>query len=179
MKRLFTKEQLESYLQGMDREQLEDLIYELYCDSGLAARKLEMQFVSDEVSTRMLEEYKKSVRKVFFPSASSFKADTSKAGKILREFEKICPDLEEQGELMVEILDCEMEILSYGYTSSAFMDSFNSVLDQLCSVVCSLKDCGGCQMLNRKIQCMMENSCECEQDIQQLLRGKFPQLMAA
>lgn len=138
MHKVFTKEQLHSLLSGLSRDELENLIYDLYEDSDLVQKYIEMRFRFDEVSKDLLTEYENIIGRIFFPSRTSFKANTEKASRILAEFQKICPDLQDQGLLVVKILDCEMEILSYGYSSQAFSQAILSMLHSLGSICARL-----------------------------------------
>lgn len=140
MKRSFTQAELKDYLSQVSREELEDIIWKLYQDSNLSQKILEMRFQSQNVSKTLLEEYKEDVRKAFFPSASSFKINTPAAGRIIEEYFKICPDLENQTELLYAILDAEMEIAGLGYMSSNFLSSILSTLDLLVERVNLLDD---------------------------------------
>lgn len=123
-----TEAQLKAHLSQSTKDELMDLICELYRDSEVSKKMLNMRFISKEFSSQLLHEYEERIHKVFFPSSSSFQADTGKAQRIVNEFLMICPNKVDQFQLLLLTLSCELEITSFGYTSPVVRDSIEKLI---------------------------------------------------
>lgn len=166
MKRALTKSELLGYLQPLGKDDLQEMICQLYNDSELSSKILDVRFASQEVSPRLLEEYQEQIKKTFFPSASSFVADSGKVLKLIEEFLMICPNLKEQALLLAYALDCEMEILSYGYLSSHFATSIETTLDKLVEVLNEIHDPAMVQSMNERLTSYRNNSKQAGWDLE-------------
>jgi hypothetical protein len=151
MKKSLTNSELKKYLGQMDRKEIENLICQLYQSSEISQKILEMKVIPESVSQDLLEEYQGIIQKVFFPSHSSFKPETAKAKRIVNEFKKVCPDPRYQAYLMCTVLDCESEILNFGYSSPSFISSMVSMIDELKEAVQKIDAPDNKDVLNEKI----------------------------
>jgi hypothetical protein len=110
-----------------------------------------MKVIPESISRELLEEYEGIIQKVFFPSHSSFKPETAKAKRIINEFKKVCPDPRYQAHLMCMVLDCESEILDFGYSSQSFISSMAVMIEELKEATQKIDDATIQEGLNEKI----------------------------
>ena len=99
-----SKTSLKKLLSELDRDQLAEMIVELY-EARKEAREYLEYFVSPDENA-MLEKYKSVIQKEFFPAKSRPRARTSVCKKAVKEFTTLHPSPRNVAELKLHLLEC-------------------------------------------------------------------------
>ena len=151
MKREFNK-----YLKSLDKDELTKELKKLYDKFELVRKYYAMEL--SENSDNVVEEYKKKIKKEYFPAKGYGAARNSASKKIISEFRKVSVHNSDIVELLLYRTEMMLEYtLAYGDIDEAFYNSLCSSYSQACKLISKEKLQGYYKDYCLKLISMSEN----------------------
>ena len=129
MKREFNK-----YIKSLDEQELAKELKKLYDKFELVRKYYEMELGQN--TDKVLEEYKKKIRKEYFPTRGYGQARSSVSRKVVAEFRKVSVHDADIAEILMYRVEVMMEFtMAYGDIDEAFYNSLCSGFNQACKMI--------------------------------------------
>ena len=125
MAKKLTDKALAKKLDVMNREELTQIIIELFKTNKHVEERLNMLLLDDEYGEALLEKYKKQVYKIFNPTnivRTGFSLENAKM--VLADFKKVCANERWYGDLALYFAECATDFtMSFGDINEKFYDA--------------------------------------------------------
>lgn len=125
MAKKLTDKALAKKLDGMNREELAQIIIELFKTNKHVEERLNMLLLEDKYGEALLEKYKKQMYKIFNPTnivRTGFSLENAKM--ILTDFKTACANERWYGDLALYFAECATDFtMSFGDVNEKFYDA--------------------------------------------------------
>ncbi len=129
-----TKKELTKYLKQATKAELEKEIKKLYDKFKDVKKYYEIEFTND--TTEIVNEYKATLRKEYFPSRGFGKARNNASRKVITDFKKIAVFQKDVIELLLYRAEVMLEFTNaYGDIDEAFYNSLTRSFDEACKLI--------------------------------------------
>lgn len=132
MKKQMTQTELKKKLGGLEKQELVQIVCELYKKFDNVEQNVNYKILGDEYSKKLLGQYQEQIYKIFFPKSMNAGFSLTKARSYIKEFKKVCDLLELQLELKLYFVECGVEFTNmYGDIDARFYDVVCSEYDDV------------------------------------------------